>query len=272
LVYRNSALIAIFPANESEQEIYTHQGVTFAGLIYPASLKSIEILFALDLIAGYYASLGFHKLHYFPVPFPFCRSPSQDDLYWLFRVNAQLYSRVISSILPMANSGCISKLRLRKIQRAEASSLVVKSIENLQDFYRLLSSTLSRHSVRPVHTLSELSFLLSHYPDHLILLGVFSGAEMLAGSLVFDFGDIVHTQYLASSKEGRGKGALDYLIYSLIQKFSRSRQYLSLGSSCESFGSVINTGLLFQKEGFGARSITLDKYSINLPVPSVMDT
>ena len=270
LIFRNSNLIAVFPANECNDEIFSHQGITYGGLLYSSSLKSLEILFILDLISDYYTALGFRKLYYFPVPFPFCRYPSQDDLYWLFRVNAKLYSREISSILPLSIPCRISTLRQRKVRRAKSLELKFNRICNLEQFYQILSSTLSRHSTKPVHNLSELSFLLTQFPENLIPYGVFAGPDLLAGSLVFDFGGIVHTQYLASSNEGRQNGALDYLICCLIETFSTSHQYLSFGSSCESFGSVVNAGLLFQKEGFGARSISLDKYSLALPSPPVI--
>ena len=86
-------------------------------------------------------------------------------------------------------------------------------------------------------------------------MGAYNKHQLLAATLLFDFTKVIHTQYLASTETGRNCGALDYLILQVIEKYSDTHDFLSFGSSCENLGLTINPGLLFQKEGFGARSI-----------------
>ena len=44
LIYKNKKLIAVFPANRSEQTIYSHQGLSYGGLVLPKQIKLIDAL------------------------------------------------------------------------------------------------------------------------------------------------------------------------------------------------------------------------------------
>ena len=80
--------------------------------------------------------------------------------------------------------------------------------------------------------------------------------------MVYDMGHVVHAQYIASSEIGKKTGALDLLIHHLITEVYADRTYFDFGVSTENGGSYLNEGLIFQKEGFGARSVVYDTYEI----------
>ena len=86
----------------------------------------------------------------------------------------------------------------------------------------------------------------------------------MSGALVYDFGHIVHTQYLGTSDEGRKVGALDFVLNELISKTYSDKKYFSFGISTEDSGRYLNEGLIAQKEGFGARAIVHDFYEIKI--------
>ena len=50
-------------------------------------------------------------------------------------------------------------------------------------------------------------------------------------------------------------GALDLLIKTLMDEFTKSKKYFDFGISTENGGQVLNQGLISQKEGFGGRSV-----------------
>ena len=108
-----------------------------------------------------------------------------------------------------------------------------------------------RFGANPVHTPQELRLLKSRFPDQIRLFGAFVGDQLFAGALVYDFGHVVHSQYLATSEEGKAVGALDYLLAHLLDEVSRQKQHFSFGISTENNGQYLNEGLVFQKEGFG---------------------
>ena len=105
----------------------------------------------------------------------------------------------------------------------------------------------------------------SAFPDRMQLHLAKLDGELLAGTLLFDFGKVTHTQYMAVSERGKDLGALDVLIDQCISSANSRSTYFSFGISTEQNGKYLNEGLLGQKESFGARSIVLDTYEVNVP-------
>ncbi|WP_213786225.1 hypothetical protein [Citrobacter portucalensis] len=58
-------------------------------------------------------------------------------------------------------------------------------------------------------------------------------------------------------------GALDGLIDHLVNNKYGHMRYFDFGMSNEKQGLILNEGLISQKEGFGARTITHDFYEIS---------
>lgn len=77
-----------------------------------------------------------------------------------------------------------------------------------------------------------------------------------AGAVLFIYGDVVHTQYLAANDTAREIGALDFVVATLIEKYKDSKAYFDFGKSSEGEdGKFLNEGLIHQKEGFGGRTM-----------------
>jgi hypothetical protein len=70
---------------------------------------------------------------------------------------------------------------------------------------------------------------------------------------------------LATNNEGKEIGALDALIEMCIKESeARGEKFFSFGISTENAGKTLNSGLINQKENFGARGLVLDFYEINI--------
>ena len=67
---------------------------------------------------------------------------------------------------------------------------------------------------------------------------------------------------MASSEYGKRNDALSLLLRYLIDDVNSARTYFDFGVSPEDGGAFLNEGLIFQKEGFGARSIVYDTYEM----------
>lgn len=89
--------------------------------------------------------------------------------------------------------------------------------------------------------------------------------KCVAGALLYFVGKVVHVQYIASNDIGKQTSALDYLFNYLIQDdiFS-DMEYFDFGTSVEQNGYKLNEGLIFQKEGFGARTVLYNQYEYNI--------
>ena len=132
-------------------------------------------------------------------------------------------------------------------------------------FHALLSSVLAAsHNAVPTHSLLDMKTIVENFPFNIRLYSITSSRfeGLLAGALVYDFGHIAHSQYLASSCEGKSLGALDFLLDKLFTQEYKHCRYFSLGISTENHGKILNQGLAFYKESLGGRGIVHDLYEI----------
>lgn len=260
MVLRLGRLIGVFPATVTSKIINSHGGLTFGGLISLADLCANEALEVFEKIGTYYRGQGIGAISIKIIPYTFHRYPCQEDLYALFRVGAKLIRRDASSVIALGEEFKYSKGRKWSINKARKAGVCIKKTTDPVRFHELLSDVLKKFDVIPTHSLAELSLLMSRFPKNISLYEAEISGDMLAGAIVYDFGDVVHTQYLATSEMGREIGALDFLLANLIENIYPMRKYFSFGISTEQHGKILNGGLIAQKEGFGARMVVHDFY------------
>jgi hypothetical protein len=266
VVYKKGKPVAIFPANKINNDVYSHSGLTYAGLIYGNELSATDVLMIFELIKRRYRKMGLTKLYYKCIPNVFCNYPADEILYAIFRNDGVLYRRDIGVVIELGSiQPGYSKLRKRMIKKAVKADLHLNEELDFRKFHRLLSNVLKKFRAKPTHTIDELELLKSKFPGEIRLFtATASDGQLMAGTITYDFGHAVHTQYLASSDDGRNVGALDYLLADLIENVFSEKDYFSFGICTEDNGLFLNEGLLSQKEGFGGRAIVNDFYMLNL--------
>lgn len=269
---KRGRMVACFPANFStaENTVYSHQGLTYGGLICEAQITATEVLhiYAL-LLEAYRQTLHADRLIVKPVPYIYNRYMADEQLYALFRSGATLTACGISSAIPLQHRLPLRESRKSGIRKANALGLSVSETQRSDDLHTysdLLRSTLeTSHHVRPVHSVEDMELLMSRFPDNIRLyLCRHPQGRILAGTWIFDCGTVVHTQYLAASAEGKQSGALDLLLHHLITTRYADRTYFDFGISTEQGGHFLNEGLIFQKEGFGGRGVCYDTWEITI--------
>ena len=202
---------------------------------------------------------------YKTIPYIYHTLPSEEDRYALFRLGAKLIRRDISSTIDLSSHFKYSKLRKRVINRAKKEHLEIVKSDDYQEFWRLLSELLRvEHQVAPVHALEEIEYLAKKFRDNIKLYVVKKDKKLVAGTLIYENRTMVHTQYLANSVEGKTIGALDFLLDHLITVIYKEKHYFDFGISTEKGGRYLNSGLISQKEGFGARAIVHDFYELEI--------
>lgn len=264
VVERGHEMVAVFPANASGQTVASHGGLTYAGLIATHELRAESTLAVFDLIGEHYRQAGMQRLFYKPVPHIFHAYPTEEDLYALQRMGARLRRRDISSVVPLRHSAGFSEARRRAIRKAKGAGVEVRQGDDLGAYHALLCEVLRRHDAVPTHSAAELELLRSRFPGQIVLHEARKGGALLAGVLVYDFGQAVHAQYIAASEEGRQLDALSLLLGELVATVYAGRTYFSFGISTEQEGRVLNSGLMAQKESFGARGVVHDAYEWEL--------
>jgi hypothetical protein len=262
MIYKGEKLVAVFPANEKEKKIYSHAGLTYGGIVSSNELKGADMLNVLNLVTAYYKENNITELTYKAIPYIFSTYPCQEDLYALTRCDAVLYRRDISSVIDLAEPLRFSETKRQSVNKCRQLGLTVEDNSDFTTYWELLRSVLSKHKAEPVHTLNEINSLKQNFPDKIKLFEARLNGELLAGVVIYDYGKVVHTQYMANSEKGRDMGALDYINSKLISENFKDRRYYSFGISTEQEGKVLNEGLLQQKEMMGARAIVNDFYKI----------
>jgi len=266
LFYEDEKLVALMPASLQGDKLVSHGGLTFGGLLLSPKIRAEGVLQCFESMTAFAKDvLGCATIIYKAIPHIFQTSAAEEDLYALTRSGATLVRRDLSSVIYLENRIPLSKGRKWLINRAKKHGLVVIESEDWSAFHALLSSALARHGVTPIHSVAELELLRSRFPDQIKLMAVESDGKMVAGLVLFRFGNVDHTQYLATCDEGKPLGALDYLIDTTLQASGNDNvKFFSFGASTEQQGHYLNAGLIEQKENFGARGLTLDFYEIKL--------
>lgn len=260
MVEHNDVAEAVFPANIRDKTVASHAGLSYAGLITTHALRAESMLAVFGQIGDHYRALGVERVIYKAVPHVFHAYPAEEELYALHRLGAQLKRRDLSSVVALQEAFRFTSGRRHAVDKAKKAGIDVQIGSDLEGFHTLLSDVLRKHDAVPTHSLAELRLLQARFPEQIALHEARLGDVLLAGVLVYDFGRVVHTQYMAVSEEGRHLDALSFLLAELIESTYARRLYFSFGISTEQEGRVLNGGLVAQKEYFGARAIVHDVY------------
>ncbi|MGB4601169.1 MAG: GNAT family N-acetyltransferase [Bacteroidales bacterium] len=258
-------LLSILPANKQGDTVYSHQGLTFGGFLVNDKMKTETMLEIFETLKVYLKSQNIKKLVYKCIPYIYHIKPSEEDRYAFFRNDAKLIRRDVTSTIDLTEQVRYSKGRKWTINKAKKESIQTFKSDDYETFWNLLTDVLeSNHEAKPVHTLEEMKKLANLFPKNIKLFLSKKDERIVSGALIYENQNIVHTQYLANSEEGRELGALDLLIDYLIKDIYKNKKYFDFGISNEDAGRYLNTGLIAQKEGFGARAVVHDFYELNI--------
>lgn len=266
LIFRDSnskKIIAVLPANKNEDVLYSHQGLTFGGLVIDEHMRMENMILVFQTLIEYLKAQGINRVIYKCLPHIYCKFPSEEALYALFMNNAKLIRRDITSTICLDHKIRYSKGRKWGVNKAKKAGLVIENCQNIDDVWDLIGDVLQKHhDVSPTHSRDEMKILMERFPENIKIYGARAEGELLAAAVLYIDSKVVHTQYLANSDYGRDLCALDFLVDHLITVEYSSHKYFDFGISTEHGGMYLNAGLIGQKESFGARAITHDFYEM----------
>lgn len=264
MVYDDSELIAILPANIKDDAVYSHQGLTYGGILITRQLRMTVFFEVFSEILKFLNNNGITSFHWKEIPYFYNSFPSDEWKYLTFITEAELYRRDLCSVIDLQKDCNFSTLVKRKIKKAEKLSIYYKETELFDEFWNniLEPELLKNHQTSPVHTKDEIKQLKSKFEKNIYLYGVFLEEKLVGGVILFIKRRTVHCQYISIMSEYKKTGALDFLHYKLITEEFRDYDYFDFGISNEQNGRKVNKGLLFWKEGFGARGVAQDFYKV----------
>lgn len=268
LFYDEDKLIAILPLSEHGEELKSHGGLTYGGFITDSKMKQHTMMDCFKTFISYAKENGFSKVTYKCIPHIYHNQPAEEDRFALFANGAQLVTVDVSTYVNLSSPLKMPKGRKAQISRAKREGAVIEelsSLEEFETFIALENAVLKeRHEVSAVHTGAELKLLKNRFPNNIHLFAVMKDGKMIAGTVVYEYDAVIHTQYMAADDEARTIGALDLAVATVIEKYKDSKKWLDFGISTEHGKIYLNEGLCSQKEGFGGRTGVYEIWELNL--------
>lgn len=267
MVWNGKTLIAMLPANQEGDVLWSHQGLTYGGLLTLDKTKAAEVCGIFRRINDYLTARNFHRVVYKPVPWIYHRVPAEEDLYAVFNVcGARLTVRNISTVIKQSDTLKWSRIRSWGADKAHTHGIEVEQNNaGYAAFWEVLADNLqTTHHTTPVHTLEEMQRLHTAFPDNIKLYTAKLRGKVLGGVLLYVTPHVVHSQYISASAEGKRMHAIDAIFRTVLTRDYRHCTYFDFGTSNERQGRILNEGLIYQKEGFGGRGVCYDRYEWDL--------
>jgi Acetyltransferase (GNAT) domain len=262
MVVNDNNIIALLPANRLENSLMSHGGLTYGGWVVDHKMTVEKMLEIFEAMYAYARSQGIEKIIYKAMPKVFHRDFADEDLYALFRAQARRIRVDAGAALSIHQEMAWSKGKKQSLAKAEKAGIRVEISDKYIDFYHILEDVLAHHGARPTHSLAELELLASRFPTQIQLLTALQNDEIIAGIVLYRCGQTLHTQYMASGEKGRALGGLEAIVRHIITTAAPGEKILNFGISTENHGMVLNSGLMAQKEMFGARCVVHETYEI----------
>ncbi len=267
MFYKKKKLYALLPANIDGDVLWSHQGLTYGGLITSEHGTTAEICTLFDELMLVLKELGIKKMIYKPIPWIYQQLPAEEDLYAIFNhCHAQLYVRNVSSVIVQKHALEWRRIRAFGANKAAKEGIIVKQDDSAYtEFWKVLEENLSHtYHAKPVHTLAEIRRLYTAFPNNIKLYVARYNNVVIGGVLLYITPQVVHTQYISATEEGKHLHAIDAIFHKILTEDYRTCKYFDFGTSNEDRGRYLNEGLIYQKEGFGGRAVCYDWYEITI--------
>lgn len=265
MFFNNESLLAILPANLKDGSLYSHQGLTYGGFICSNKMTASTMLDCFSALKNYCKSESIKEIFYKALPYIYHLIPAQEDLYALFRNNAELYRADVSATIDLSTKAPIRNSRLRSIKKAKELNAQIEEASDYQAFFELVAKRLDeKYQVKPTHTYQEMELLASRFPENIKLDLLKINGELLAGAICYLSKSVCHAQYIFASDKGRELSMPDLLIDYLANEKYKDYKYFDFGNSNEDGGKYLNEALMSFKESFGARATIQEFYKISI--------
>lgn len=261
MIYRCDKLYALLPGNVEGDTFYSHQGLTYGGLIMSGKTTAADVVEMFRLINDTLRAEGVKTVVYKPVPWIYHEQPAEEDLYAITQLGDVRLTRGLSSTVARQDTNEWYRIRKMGVQKALKAGVIIEETTDFRPFWRVLSHNLqTRYGLKPVHTVEEMELLHQRFPQHIRLFVAKVETEVIGGCVLYVTNRVVHSQYIAASERGRVLHALDLLFNKVISMSLTTHDFFDFGISTENQGTYLNKQLIYQKEGFGARGICYDWY------------
>ena len=274
MVFDGEKLVAVLPANRSGDTLYSHQGLTYGGLVLSPKSKLYDIIFIFKSILKYLNINKIYKLFLKQIPSIYCDYLSDEMDYLIYICKGKIIMKHNISVISLENNLTISKSRRECIRRGKKLNLIVKEENNLESFWNtlLIPNLKDKYASKPVHTVKEIEFLHKKFPENIRHFNVYNGDKLVCGTTLFITKNVVKPQYISGNEDNNMLGSIDFLYDFLIKEIAKDKKFFDFGPSHDSSGLHIMKGINFWKESFGANSLIQNFYEVETSNYYLLDT
>ena len=274
IVLDDEKWVAILPANIVGNEVFSHQGLTYGGLIYSEKIKLAAIIEILKRILLFLNDNHIEKLQIKLIPSIYHQKPAEELNYALFLADAQLIRRDSMAVIDLSKKLLIANGRKEGIKKGQKNKLEIREVDVFEEFWNqiLIPNLAKKHQAKPVHSLEEIIKMKALFPENIRQFNVYQNGIIVAGTTIFETSTVAHCQYISGKEDKNELGGLDLLFYQLISETFKNKCLFDFGTSNENQGRKLNNGLSYWKESFGASTIVHDFYEVKTSNYSLLDT
>ena len=260
MFFLHGRLYALLPANLRGDELWSHGGLTYGGLIMGTDIKADDTLQLFTELNKWLKAEGIKRVVYKAIPWIYQQIPAEEDLYAMWRTcRPKLLARDIASTIDMQRRIKWSRDRKYGINRARTYGISIERSTNFEGFWKVLDWNLMHtYGVEPVHTLEEMQLLHSRFPNNIVLYVARLNGEVIGGTVIYLTPRVAHAQYISANAEGKHLRVIDAIYNKVLNEDLADYPYFDFGKSTEELGHVLNSTLIYQKEGFGGRGVCYD--------------
>jgi len=263
LIFDDEKLLAVLPANKKGDEIHSHQGLSYGGLVVKKNIRIKDYTQVFQTLLHFLYENGITTLYLKILPKIYNQILADEIDYVSFLTQAKTYRSDVYLVIDNNETYKPNRNRKRALTLAEKRNIDVREDKKYNDFWNqiLTPNLVNRFGVKPVHSLTEIEQLACVFTENIKLFTAYENNVLKAGVVMFLTETVAHFQYSSGSDDRTDTAALDILFDYIIRKYSDKR-YVSFGSSSEENGRVLNEGLAYWKESFGARTSVQNFISI----------
>jgi len=265
---RGNRPLGVLPANRDGDVLWSHQGVSFGGLILHPRTHFAHVEAAVAALVGHLRTAGIKRLMYRPAPHTYHNFPREEDVFFLEQAGAR---RVDTKLHSMVICGEPSALRARTwshtVRRGEEAGAVVRAggDADLAPVWALVEQALERHGQQAVHSLQDIALLRARFPQGVAIALAESGrGELLAGQILFRWGRALTLLYVGDTAQGRELHAGTLVQDHLLNAPENAGFWFDLGQWCDAGSRLGSEPLLRFKEAAGGRLIQRHTWQLDL--------
>ncbi|MGL5112068.1 MAG: FemAB family protein [Flavobacterium sp.] len=266
LVFDKTKLVALMPANRVGNALYSHQGLTYGGLVYATKMKIETVREIFGILLDFFKINGIQHFFLNPIPSIYLQKGNAALDFFLLKKGGQLLRKEMNMVVNLNQEITISKSKLKHFRKSELLRMFVQEEMTCAPFWEqvLVPRLLEKYAVKPVHSLMEIEQLKQKFPNNIKQFSVYLEDKILAGITIFEFENGVKSQYGATTKLGEKYRALDFLFISLIDSYQKKgKLFFDMGIVNEASEKGFHSGLLQQKEELGCTVYSQDFYKIS---------